>query len=116
MIRSYQRVLAKCMMPAKTKNGPKNLPMQGNLSEGRLRLGDAEAFLVQRPADDHAAEVAETQLGEGTEMVERSHAARVDQLAVRRVRHSTQRVKVGSLHQAVDVNRRVDEAPDATPG
>src|SRR4051794_32725797 len=117
MIRSYQRVLTKCMIPAKTKNGPKSLPMRRILwLEGRLGLGDAEALLVQGPADDHAAQVVESELRESAEIVERPDAAGVDQLPVGRRCGLAERVEVGALHQAVDFDGRVDEPADPSLG
>src|SRR6266536_6514994 len=111
MIRSYQRVLTKCMTPAKTKNGPKSLPMRGILRlEHSLRLGDREAPLVEGAADDHPTEVLQPQLREGAQVVERPDAARVDQLAVGCLGGLPERVDVGPLHQAVDLHGRVDEA------
>src|SRR5689334_4053286 len=116
MIRSYQRGLMKCMRPAKTKNGPNSLLMHGNLFESRLSLGDVEAALVQRAADDHAGEVFEAETGHGPQVVQRSDTTRVDELAVRRGCHPTQGVEIRTLHEPVDLDRRIDEAADPTLG
>src|SRR6188508_2733270 len=115
MIRSYQRGLMKCIRPAKTKKGPKRRRMQGNLSaERRLRLGDRETPLVERLADDHAFQVLQPQLGKNSQVVDRSDAARVDHLRLSRRGDLAERVEVGPLHQTVHVDRRVDEAPNAS--
>src|SRR5215208_611310 len=107
----------KCMSPAKTKNGPKSLPMRPILlTEVRLGLCDGEALLVERPADDHAGQVVDSKLGEGAQVVQGAHSARVDQLAVGRLRGLAERVEIGALHQPVDLNGGVDEAADAAIG
>src|SRR5215212_7858030 len=117
MMRSYWRGLTKCMTPAKTKNGPKSLPMGPILwLEDGLSLGDGEAALVERPPHNHAAEVLEAQAGHGPEVIQRADAAGVDQLSTDRPGHLAKRFEVGSLHQAVHVYRRVDEAADAPLG
>src|SRR5215207_989526 len=117
MMRSYARVLTKCMIPAKTKNGPKSLLMGRSLwAERGPRLGDAEPLLVQRPADDHALDDLETEPGNCAQILERPNAARVDQLALGCIRDPSQRIEVGPLHQAVYVHRGEDESAQAAPG
>src|SRR5262245_56298834 len=118
MIRSYQRVLTKCMTPAKTKNGPNSLlSMRLRLwAECRTCLGDREAPFVECPPDDHALEVVESESSERAQVIEGSDAARVDDVAVGRGGHISQRGEIGTLHQAVDVDGRVDEAPQAPAG
>src|SRR4051794_17804616 len=112
MIRSYQRVLTKCMIPAKTKNGPKSLPIGRILwIEDRVGLGDREALLVQSPAYDHAPQILESQLGRGREIVGGADPPRVDRLAVGCLGGLAERIEVRALHQAVRVRGRVDEPP-----
>ena len=76
-------------------------------------LGDREALLVEGAADDHALDVVEPEAGEGSQVVERSDASGVDELSLGCSGHVTKGVQVGSLHQPVDIDRRVDEAPHA---
>src|SRR4051794_41438106 len=100
MIRSYQRVLTKCMMPAKTKNGPKSLRMQPILwLERGLGLGDGEALLVERAAHDHAAEAGDLEVGERAEGIERAHPSPEDQLAICCPRGLAEGVGIRALHQ-----------------
>src|SRR6478735_11950325 len=116
MIRSYQRVLTKCMIPANTKNGPKSLLMSRSLwTERRPRLGDREALLVQGPADDHALHVLDPEAGDRAQVVEGADAAGIDQIAIGRLRDLAQRIEGRPLHQAVDLDRRVDETPQPPP-
>src|SRR5262245_1980117 len=99
MMRSYQRVLTKCMTPARTKNGPKSLLMRGSLRlEGRPRLGDRETALIQRPADDHPLDVVEAERRHGMQIVERADPARIDQSPLGRPCGLTKRVQVGAFH------------------
>src|SRR4051794_19313650 len=49
--------------------------------EDRLAFADGETLLVERPADDHPAEVVQTELVQRAKIVESADAARVDQLA-----------------------------------
>src|SRR3954452_14508447 len=117
MIRSYQRVLMKCMSPAKTKNGPKSLLMRRILwTEDRLGFGDREALLVERPSDDHASEVVQLQIGQGAQIVQRADAPRIDPLPAGRPGRFPKRVQVGSLHQSVSIYGRIRQAADPALG
>src|SRR3954469_2391349 len=111
MIRSYQRVLTKCMTPAKTKNGPKSLLTIAETlwTERRPRLGDAEPLLLERTPDDHSLDVAQAEACDRPQVLERSDPARIDHLGLGRLRNLPERVEVGALHQPVDLARRVDE-------
>src|SRR4051794_8407527 len=63
----------------RARNGGKAaLPASAQV-ERRLALGDREAPLVERLADDHAREVDLAQRGEAAQVLERADPARVDE-------------------------------------
>src|SRR5690242_12458306 len=84
--------------------------------ERRLALADAESTLVERPADDDPLECGEVELGERGEVPQLPHPARIEQRRTGsggRGRHPPQIVDRGAGQGAVDVDRGVEERPDA---
>src|SRR5689334_22712985 len=80
----------------------------GSAVQGRLALGDRELALVQRLADDHAAQVHLPQRGQVDEVLELADAARVDEAAAHDPGDALDLIEVRPAEQAVLVNVRVD--------